>query len=92
MCSLAMAALSTQAEAGTNPPGEVHETSEGAQRSVDTQGRTTIIFSDDDDIESDIVRSQGSNVLQRGRNGQGSLITIRPHFIDWIVKLSSEIK
>lgn len=55
------------------------------------EGGSTVYDFDDDNVDGEILSPEGALVSSRGRSKHASLITIRPHFIPELIKMSMDI-
>lgn len=55
------------------------------------QGGATVYDFEDDNVDGEILSPEGALISSRGRSKHASLITIRPHFIPELIKMSMDI-
>jgi hypothetical protein len=55
------------------------------------KGGATVYDFEDDNVDGEILSPEGALVSSRGRSKHASLITIRPHFIPELIKMSMDI-
>jgi len=56
-----------------------------------SQGGATVYDFEDDNVDGEILSPDGALISSRGRSKHASLITIRPHFIPELIKMSMDI-
>lgn len=56
-----------------------------------TEGGATVYDFEDDNVDGEILSPEGALISSRGRSKHASLITIRPHFIPELIKMSMDI-
>ena len=61
-----------------------------AARSGSSGGATVYDF-EDDDVDGEILSPEGANLSSRIGTKHASMITIRPHFIPELIKMSHDI-
>ena len=61
------------------------------QARVGAVGGATVYDFEDDDVDGELLSPQGANVSSRARSKHASLITVRPHFINEMVKMANDI-
>ncbi|GEM_PF-1045172 len=54
-------------------------------------GGSTVYDFEDDDVDGEILSPDGANLSARANSKFASMITIRPHFIPELIKLSNDI-
>ncbi len=55
------------------------------------QGGATVYDFEDDNVDGEVLSPEGALISSRGRSKHASLITIRPHFIPELIKMSMDI-
>jgi hypothetical protein len=55
------------------------------------EGGATVYDFEDDNVDGEILSPEGALISSRGRSKHASLITIRPHFIPELIKMSMDI-
>jgi hypothetical protein len=56
-----------------------------------SEGGATVYDFEDDNVDGEILSPEGALISSRGRSKHASLITIRPHFIPELIKMSMDI-
>lgn len=73
-------------------PGQAAPPKDGDEAArVGAKSGSTIYDFEDDNVDGEVLSPQGANISSRGRNKHASLITIRPHFIQQLIKMANDI-
>ena len=70
-------------------PAPAGDADEAARRG--TQSGATVYDFEDDNVDGEVLSPTGANISSRGRSKHASMIRIRPHFIDQMVKLANDV-
>jgi hypothetical protein len=79
-------ALFAPVSAFAAPPKDADESAR-----VGAKSGSTIYDFEDDNVDGEVLSPQGANISSRGRNNHASLITIRPHCIQQLIKMANDI-
>ena len=85
VASLAVALFSMPALAA---PADADES---ARSDAAGEGGATVYDFEDDDVDGEILSPEGANLSSRLGNKHASMISIRPHFIAELIKMSYDI-